>query len=79
MKGSVAVEIVERIAAREGVDPLELDPNLYEAIEADALDALVQQTDSRRDETNVRVEFTYCGYAVTVTGTEEVTIEKQWG
>lgn len=72
----LGAEIVERIAEREGVDPVDLDDLLYDAIDAEALDALTDGVDDRQGQ-NLRVEFTYHGYAITVDGTRSVTIDEQ--
>lgn len=77
MSVGVATEIVERIATREGVDPVELEPPLYEVIDPDALDALVDGRRGRPDRSYVLVNFTYNGYAVTVSGGQDVTVEKR--
>ena len=57
--------VVERIANRKGVDPLELTP-LYEAVDPDALDSLV--TPGEGNDSALRIEFTYHGYELRVTG-----------
>lgn len=74
---SVGTEIVERIAAREGVDPVDLDVLLYEVIDADALEALTNDTGDHQTQATLRVEFTYNGYAVTVGGRGRVIIDEQ--
>lgn len=74
-----STEVVERIAARVGVDPIELETPLYDEIDPDALDALVNHMDGRQDQASVRVEFTYDGYAVTVDTTNGITIEQVMG
>lgn len=60
--------VVNAVAAREGVDPLDLTVPLYSAIDADDLDA-VMDTDA-----DVQVTFTYYGYEVTVTSDGAVTL-----
>lgn len=72
---SLSTEIVERVAAREGVDPLDLDAKLYDVIDGDALDALADSVRDRRSE-NLLVQFTYLGYTVTVDG-GEVAVDRQ--
>ena len=57
--------VSERVAACEGVDLTELVP-LYEAIDPEALNRLVET--SRSTDSALRIEFTYPGYDVTVTG-----------
>lgn len=65
--------VVGRVANREGVDPLALDP-LYGTLDTDALDALVRSVDGTG--ADCRVEFSYHGYDVTVTGEGVVHIEE---
>lgn len=72
----VGTEIVERIAARDGVDPIDFDVLLYDVIDADALEALTGGTGDRQSRANLRVSFTYHGYAVTVDGNGEVSIDE---
>lgn len=63
--------IVERIAARENVDPLELPP-LHDAVDTDALTALFATPERRAD----TVTFSYHGYEVTVEGPEKIQVEE---
>jgi hypothetical protein len=56
--------VVERVAACEGIDQLELMP-LFKAIDPDALDRLVET--SRHNDSTLRITFTYHGHDVTVT------------
>jgi hypothetical protein len=63
--------VVERVAAREGVDHTDLTP-LFEAIDPDALDALV--TTSGPKQTPVHVTFRYQGYDVRIAGGGSVTV-----
>lgn len=72
----VGTEIVEQIADREGVDPVDLDVRLYDVIDADALEALMNGTGDRQPQANLRVEFTYCGYAVTVGKNGRISIDE---
>lgn len=65
----VTVQIIERIADREQLDPRDLDRPLYDAVDPDALDALF-----RCDDADVTVEFRYLGYRVVVDGEGEIEI-----
>lgn len=69
---SVGVEIAERIANREGVDPTDLEPPLNDIVDLEALDALLQS--SHPDGTTVR--FSYGQYRIEVsnTGRTRVTL-----
>ena len=62
----VSIRTVRRIARLEGVDPAELHPPLYEAIDPEALDSLFDSADETDRIGSVTVEFEYCGYRVTV-------------
>lgn len=64
--------IVKRIAEREGTTPAELTPPLYTAIDADALDRLLDSLDESYSAG--QIEFTYCGYQIRVHGDGTVDI-----
>lgn len=68
--------VVERIAKHEDADPTELSP-LFDAIDPDALDAIIDSAERRN--TPLDIEFSYHGYAVTVTsdGAVHVTDETE--
>jgi len=57
--------VVEAVSRLKGVAPTELSPQLYQAIDPDALDALLE-TDS------AQITFTYAGYRVTVEGNGDI-------
>lgn len=71
----VSMAVVEAVAAREGVDPVELSPPLNDAIDPDALDSLFS---SRADESAgiESLQFEFCGYTVTLSGDGDVTLEE---
>lgn len=66
-----SMAIIEEVAAIDGTDPTELPP-LYEVIDPEALDALVESA----SESEFEVEFPYSGHEVTVTGDGEIHIEQ---
>jgi len=66
--------VIDAVAAREGVDPLELTVPLYDAIDADELDALVGPGTERAAKSGVEVTFAYYGYEVTVTADGTVSL-----
>ncbi|MBX0284787.1 HalOD1 output domain-containing protein [Haloarcula salinisoli] len=70
---SASQAVVEAVAARAGVDPLELETPLYDAIDPDELDALLEGT-NRGGRSPVEVTLRYNGYMVTVDGDLTVTI-----
>ena len=68
---SIHLAIVREVAAFEGVHPVELTPPLHEAVDTDALDALV------RSSCDVSIEFVYGGYGVLVEGPGRVTVRER--
>jgi len=73
MGDMLSTKVSTEIAAREGVDPLQLDEPLYDVIDIGALERLVETAD-RRDGEDFEVEFTYYGYDVVVDGSGEVAV-----
>lgn len=61
-----SVAVIEAVAARECVDPTALKPPLYEAIDPDALDNLIQNHGVQSRATGPRVTFSYNGYVVRI-------------
>ena len=61
--------IAERIAEREDLTSIDLHPPLYESIDTDALESLLESSDGA-----VSVSFTYQGYTVHVDGTGSVRL-----
>ncbi|WP_225332795.1 HalOD1 output domain-containing protein [Halomicrobium urmianum] len=66
---TVVQRVIEALAEADGVDPLELDRPLYEAIETDALEALAEH------DGEWALQFTVDGHVVAVDGGDEVTVE----
>ena len=58
--------VVERVAALEGVSPLEVTPPLYSAIDPDALDSLFVSRTTGERRSGVRLQFSFNGYDVEV-------------
>ena len=61
-----STKVIVTVAEREGVDPCELDQPLYDVVNPDSLDALFTPTSNAAVRRGGHVEFTYCGYDVTV-------------
>jgi hypothetical protein len=68
---TVTARIVSAVAEREGVDPVDLDAPLYEAVDPDALASLVNSG----PETQLTIGFDYAGYRVTVAADEELVVD----
>lgn len=67
---SLTVKVVEAVAEREGVAPIELDEPLHNVIDAEAIDRLFKQTSGK-------VVFDYCGYEIAVVHDGQVEIQVQ--
>ena len=76
-KAAPSLEVVEAIAAREGLDTTDLDVSLYESIDPDALDALVETSRDRPARSPIRVQFSYHGYDVTVSSDGSLSVRAQ--
>ena len=64
-----SMAVVRAVAESEGVDPLDLPP-LYDEIDSSVVDVLFERIEQ------VRLEFTYNGYEVTVSGDERVVVRR---
>lgn len=63
--------ILSEVAEQEDIDPIDLSPPIYTAIDTDALEKLFfGKTDGF-----ARVEFTYAGHQILIQGDEVVQIE----
>lgn len=71
---SLGTTIVERIAERESVDPLDLDQRLYDVVDVDALTDLVDNSNGNGQSSDVTVSFTFHDYIVTVENGADITI-----
>lgn len=74
-KPTASEAVIEAVARRNGLDPLELKTPLYDAIDSDRLDTLVESARQRGNST-VEVTFEYSGYTVTVNGDGAVTLRE---
>ena len=69
MEEAASQAVVEKLAAAEDVDPTELEPPLYHAVDPDALDSLVESATGP-----LTVEFSYYGYVVRIDGSGTVML-----
>lgn len=66
--------VIEAVAEREGMDPVDLTPPLYDMIDPDAVNELLASIpDEHR--ADVELTFTYSGYQITVQGNGHGRIE----
>ncbi|WP_247728670.1 HalOD1 output domain-containing protein [Halovivax limisalsi] len=77
---SVSLAIIEAVAAREDVDPVDLNPPEYEALfdvcDPEALDALFRDRPTGDAAADIAVSLVFCGYELTVTGPDDVTVSE---
>ena len=75
---SLSFEVINAVAEREGVDPMEIEPPEYEAlydvVNPEALDALFAPREDGTPRGTGRVEFVFCGYRIAVTSDGEVDV-----
>jgi hypothetical protein len=71
---SLAVEVLEAVAAREGVDATTLPP-LADVVDPDALDALFAAAPERPSTGDLSVQFDYYGYSIRIGADRAITIE----
>lgn len=72
--GSVTEFILEEIAEYEGIDPVEITPQLQTTIDVDALESLFSSTVTGEQPAAIRLEFSYSGYDVVVKDGETVEL-----
>lgn len=68
-----SVRVVQGVAAREGVDPIDLEPPLHAVVDTDALDALCRSI-AEESRSPVAVEFSYRGHRVSIDDAGEIEI-----
>lgn len=66
--------VVSAVADAKDVSTVDVSPPLYDVIDPDALEAVVASMTRRPGEPDERVEFSYSGYEVTVTGDGHVSV-----
>ena len=66
---SPSAKVIQAVAARTGTNPKSLPP-LYETIDPDSLDSLLDSAEGG----DVEVEFEYAGCHVVVDDTEQVSV-----
>lgn len=69
----VSEAVVSAVADAKDVSTVDLPP-LYDVIDPDALEAVVTSMTRRPGEPAGRVEFSYSGFEVTVTGDGDVSV-----
>lgn len=69
---SLSVSIIRAVATVAGVDPLSLQPRLYDVVDPDALETLVT---SNTAHSNVQVTFEFGAYRITVTQNGEIIVQ----
>lgn len=70
----LAVDIVEAVAERDGVDETSLPP-LYDTIDPDALDVVFDTPSSGAADHHPRLSFQYCGHTIVIEPDRTITVE----
>lgn len=73
---SPSLAVIEKVAAREGVDPMDLDESLFEAIDPDALDELVRSSPDGNPASDFSITFPFHGYEITVSSDGAVQLAR---
>lgn len=71
---AISSAVVTAIADLKGVDPVDLDERLYDAVDPGALDQLFPRDSEPRTTATVQVSFTMAGCTVNVRGGRQVLI-----
>jgi len=72
----LSTKVTTAVAAREGVDPLELEKPLYDIVDVGALERTLESA-RRGVQSEVEITFTYYGYEVVVDETGDVRVTDQ--
>lgn len=70
-----SVQIVRRVADKEGVHPTELDDTLGDVIDPDALDQLMMSLERNQRDSVGALRFEFCGYTVGVSAAGDIDIQ----
>lgn len=73
----VSIRVIEKIAEREGIDPIEMRPPLYGAIDPDWLDEFPSKTTDSLEGRAGQITFTYKGYLVTVESSGHIEVTER--
>jgi hypothetical protein len=69
-----SVQIVRRVADKEDVRPTELDCQLADVIDPEALDQLMQSLGENDSTPTGVLTFEFCGYTVRVSAAGDITV-----
>lgn len=70
-----SLTIVEAVAAQEGVDPMELEPPLFDVMDPEALEALLSTGATAKS--NVTVAFEWADYDIVVGSDGTLIVERR--
>ncbi|MFC6784751.1 HalOD1 output domain-containing protein [Halobaculum halobium] len=73
---SVSETVIFAVADARGVAPTELEPPLYDAVDADALERLCESAEAGAHPTAIEVEFTWAGCEVFVGSNGRVVVTR---
>jgi hypothetical protein len=73
-RGEPTQRIVEVVAEREGVDAVDLDPPLFEVLDGDLLNSLLESNANSGQGASLELSFEYQGYDVHVSAGGSVRV-----
>lgn len=73
---TISERVVAAVADATDTVPEKLTPPLFSAVDPEALETLVRSLDGESADAAGRVEFSYCGCAVTVTADGRVHLDR---
>lgn len=74
---TVTEMVTREVAKHERVDPVALKPRFNNVVDADALESLLSHSAAREYRSDIRIEFSYCGYDIAVEGDRTVEIQNE--
>ena len=68
--------VAEAVADAEGVEPVALDPPLFDVLDGDRLDGLIRSNERSETDATLHVSFEYHGYTVQIAADGRVTLDQ---
>lgn len=72
----ISQQVVDAVAEAEDIDPVDVTPRLYHAIDADALDSMFE-LQSKNTNPGLDVSFDYCGYEVSIESDGSISLHDE--
>lgn len=69
-----SLRVLDALASESERDPLATTETLYDVIDPDALDAIIEHAQEHPASSDVTVVFEFAGYRVSIDGSQEITL-----